>query len=198
MRILSISDRVEPVLYEPGSYKCLKGIEMILSCGDLPAEYLTYLVTVFNVPLFYVRGNHDKAYNARPPEGCVDLHGKVGVYKGVRILGLEGSHWYNGGPLQFTERQMAIAALKARPKIWWNKGIDMIISHSPPKGIHDKKDPCHRGFRCFEKLIYRYSPSYFLHGHIHTCFKCRDDRKTMVEDTAVINTFGYHVFDYKK
>lgn len=198
MRILAVSDRVEPILYEPGAYKCLKGIDLILSCGDLPSAYLTFLVTVFNVPLFYVRGNHDRSYELKPPQGCVDIHGKVGVHKGVRILGMQGSHWYNGGPLQYTQRQMTLTALKARPAIWWNKGIDIVISHSPPKGIHDRKDPCHRGFRCFENLIHRYAPDFFLHGHIHACFKNRDDRETDVESTRVINTYGYYIFDYKR
>jgi len=193
-----VSDRVDPLLYEPGSYKCLKGIELILSCGDLPSEYLTYLVTVFNVPLFYVKGNHDRGYESNPPQGCIDIHGRVGVHKGIRILGLEGSKRYNGGALQYTENQMILKSWKVRPKIWWRKGVDIIISHSPPRGIHDRKDPCHSGFRCFEKLIHRYAPEYFIHGHIHTNFKNRGYRKTIVDKTAVINTFGYYIFDYKK
>jgi uncharacterized protein len=198
MRILSVSDQVEPILYEPGSYKSLTGIDLILSCGDLPPEYLTYLVTVFNVPLFYIRGNHDTIYEFKPPQGCVDLHGKVIVYKGIRILGFEGSHWYNGEPLQYTEKQMARTAFKTKFKIFWHKGIDIIISHSPPKGIHDGKDICHQGFKCFRSLIDKYDPNYFLHGHIHTNFKNKKERKTITNRTKVINTFGYHVFDYKK
>jgi Icc-related predicted phosphoesterase len=198
MRILSVSDRVEPVLYEPGSYKGFTGIDLILSCGDLPPEYLTYLVTVFNVPLFYIRGNHDGRYDLTPPQGCVDLHGKVVVYNGIRISGLEGCHWYNGGPLQYTEKQMARMVLKTKVKVWWHKGVDLIISHAPPEDIHDRKDNCHNGFKCFRNLIDRYSPDYFLHGHIHTSFKNKKERKTIVNKTNVVNTFGYHVFDYIK
>ncbi len=198
MKILCVSDQVEPILYKPGGNKCLPGIDLILSCGDLPSEYLTYLVTVFNVPLFYIRGNHDGIYDAKPPQGCVDLHGKIIVYKDVRIMGLEGSHWYNGGGLQYTEKQMARMVLKTKFKSWWYKGIDIVISHAPPKGIHDGKDICHSGFSCFLGLIDRYSPNYFLHGHIHTSFKNREERKTIINRTNVINTFGYYVFDYIK
>lgn len=198
MRILSVSDHVEPILYEPGSYKCLSDIDLILSCGDLPPEYLTYLVTVFNVPLLYIRGNHDTIYEVKPPQGCVDLHGKMVVYKGIRILGLEGCHWYNGGLLQYTENQMARMVLKTKLKIWWHRGVDIIISHAPPKDVHDRKDVCHRGFKCFRGLINRYSPTYFLHGHIHTCFKNEKERKMVINGTNIINTFGYHVFDYIK
>ncbi len=198
MKILSVSDQVEPMLFEPGSHKWLPGIDLILSCGDLPAEYLTYLVTVFSVPLLYVKGNHDVGYDFNPPQGCVDLHGKLVVYKGVRILGLEGCHWYNGRRLQYTEKQMARMVLKSKFKIWRHKGVDMIISHAPPLHIHDAKDACHRGFKCFRSLIDRYSPHYFLHGHIHTSFKNIEERKTVIDKTGVINTFKYHVFDYIK
>jgi len=198
MKILSVSDQVEPMLYEPGGNKWFPRIDLILSCGDLPPEYLTYLVTIFNVPLFYIRGNHDGIYDLNPPQGCVDLHGKIGVYKGVRILGLEGSCWYNGGQMQYTEKQMSRTVLKTRLKIWWQKGIDIVISHAPPEGVHDGEDICHSGFKCFRSLINRYSPQYFLHGHIHTSFKNQTERKTKMNKTNVINTFGYHVFDYIK
>ena len=198
MRILSVSDRVEPILYEPDGNKCLPRIDLILSCGDLPAEYLTYLVTVFNVPLFYIRGNHDWLYEVKPPQGCVDLHGRIIVYKGVKIMGLEGSRWYNGGQFQYTEKQMARMVLKTKLKIWWHKGIDIVISHAPPRNIHDGQDICHRGFKCFRNIISRYSPHYFLHGHIHKSFKNQKERKTIIDKTCVINTFGYHVFDYIK
>jgi Icc-related predicted phosphoesterase len=198
MRILSVSDQVEPVLYEPGSHTCFPGIDLILSCGDLPPEYLTYLVTVFGVPLLYISGNHDGAYLANPPQGCVDLHGKIAVHEGVRIMGLGGCHWYNGGPFQYTERQMARMILKIKLKIWWRKGVDMIITHAPPRHVHDAEDTCHRGFSCFRGIIDSHSPRYFLHGHMHTSFKNKAERKTVISKTEVINTFGYHVFDYIK
>ena len=185
-------------IYEPGGDKCFPGIDLILSCGDLPAEYLTYLVTVFNVPLFYIRGNHDGIYDVKPPQGCVDLHGRIIVYNGVRIMGLEGSHWYNGGQHQYTEKQMARMILKTKFKIWWHKGIDIVVSHAPPRHVHDGKDICHKGFKCFRGLIDRYSPNYFLHGHMHSSFKNQKERETLVNKTDVINTFGYHVFDYIK
>jgi len=198
MRILSVSDQVEPMLYEPDFHKNIAEIDLILSCGDLPSEYLTYLVTIFNVPLLYVRGNHDGEYCFNPPQGCVDLHGKIVVYKGLRIMGLEGCHWYNGGPFQYTEKQMAKIIFKTKFTIWWHKGVDIIISHAPPLHIHDAQDTCHRGFKCFGSFIEKYSPDYFLYGHIHTSFKNKEERKTVVDNTDVINTFGYYLFNYTK
>ena len=55
----------------------LQDVDLILSCGDLPPEYLSRLVNCFKAPLYYVRGNHDIRYDEKPPEGCRDLHGKL-------------------------------------------------------------------------------------------------------------------------
>jgi Icc-related predicted phosphoesterase len=198
MRILSVSDQTEPVLYDPGSFKSITGIDLIISCGDLPSEYLTYLVTVFNVPLLYVSGNHDGEYDFTPPQGCVDLHGRITVCNGIRIMGLEGCHWYNGGRFQYTEKQMARLVWKMRFKIWWHKGVDIIIAHAPPRHVHDAKDTCHRGFECYMTLVERYSPDYLVHGHIHTSFKNSEARITRINETDVLNTFGYYIFEYQK
>lgn len=40
--------------------------DAVVSCGDLPFEYLEYIVTVLSVPLLYVPGNHDPALSTRP------------------------------------------------------------------------------------------------------------------------------------
>lgn len=192
MKILTVSDRVEPVLYDYFDAKNFPGVDLILSCGDLPPEYLGFLASAFNVPLYYVRGNHDIRYETSPPEGCVDLNDRMVEIAGLTILGLEGSRWYNGGPVQYTESQMKGRIRRLRWKIWWKKGIDIVITHAPPRYIHDAEDPCHRGFKSFRKLIDRYQPGYFIHGHIHTLFTNPDQRVTMSDQTRIINTFGYH------
>ena len=88
MKILVISDQIDPYLYDYYTPNKLKDIDLIISCGDLPARYLEFLVTVASKPLFYVHGNHDTAYLRHAPEGCVDIDGRVYEYKGLRIAGL--------------------------------------------------------------------------------------------------------------
>ncbi len=195
MKILTVSDSVEPLLFDQFDCSNFPDVDLILSCGDLPSEYLTFLVTMFNVPLFYVRGNHDSHYDLRPPEGCVDLHAQVMTYQGIRFLGLEGSRWYNGGPHQYTDQQMRWMIRKLGWRLFWQGDIDVIITHAPPRRIHDAEDLCHRGFKCFHQIIERYAPRYFIHGHIHTRFDHPQERVTTIEQTRVINTFGYCELD---
>ena len=99
MKILLLADHEDAYLwdyYRPG---CLDGIDLILSCGDLKANYLSFLVTMGRAPVFYVHGNHDLRYQAEPPEGCDCIDDKLVVYKGLRILGLGGSALYSHQPL---------------------------------------------------------------------------------------------------
>jgi len=195
MRILTISDQVESALYDRFDGEQFKGIELILSCGDLPPEYLSFLLDKLNAPLFFVRGNHDIRYDSKPPRGCIDLNANLIKFRGLNILGLEGSRWYNGGPYQYTEREMHWKIQRLRPKIWWQGGVDIVITHAPPRHIHDAEDRCHRGFKSFRWLLDKYLPGYFIHGHIHANFTDPSQRVTRVNQTQVINTYGYYVFE---
>lgn len=170
-------------------------IDVIISCGDLPPEYLSRLAHVFNAPLYYVGGNHDIRYQEKPPQGGSNLHGRLESFGGVRFLGLEGSRWYNGGPYQYTEGQMRSIIRRLRPTLWWQGGIDVVVTHAPPRYIHDTEDLCHRGFKSFRWLIDKYQPDYFIHGHIHRNFADPAERITVVDTTKVVNTYGYCILE---
>ncbi|RJP81104.1 MAG: metallophosphoesterase [Desulfobacteraceae bacterium] len=195
IRLLSVSDVVRPLQEIKGDEKSLQEIDLILSCGDLPPEYLTSLAVSFGAPLFYVCGNHDIRFMEKKPQGCMDIHGRLVKTKGIRILGLEGSIWYNGGPYQYKEMQMRSIIRRLRFTLWMKKGVDIVISHAPPKGIHDQPDPCHLGFASFRRLIDKYQPRYFIHGHIHRDFQDFSDRITTVKRTRVVNTYGFCFLD---
>ena len=195
MKILTVSDCVVPILYNDSRAEPFPDVNLILSCGDLPPEYLSFLVKTFNVPLFYVRGNHDIRHEGYRPGVCTDLDNRVVLHERVRILGLEGSHWYNGQPHQYTERQMRQKIRRVRPEIRRHGGVDIIITHAPPRHIHDAEDPCHRGFESFRNLIDRYAPRYFIHGHIHCNFNDPSQRISIVNKTIVINAYGYYLFE---
>ena len=195
MKILTVSDSVEPVLYDHFDGERFSGVNLILSCGDLPPEYLSFLVHALDAPLYYVKGNHDIRHSSKHPDGCVNINAKLIQFQGIKILGLEGSHWYNGGPFQYTERQMRRTIRGLRTTMWFQKGIDIIVTHAPPRHIHDAEDRCHRGFESFRWLIEKYSPRYFIHGHTHASFSHASQRITIVNKTKVVNSYGYHLFE---
>ena len=185
MKILLISDVEDPLLWDyfrPGK---LDGYDLILSAGDLKPEYLTFLVTMGHAPVLYVHGNHDGCYTQSPPDGCVCIEDRVVTVQGLRILGLGGSALYSGGPHQYTERQMRRRIFRAGFLIRRAKGVDLILTHAPPKGYGDEADYAHRGFTAFLPLIDRWQPKALVHGHVHLLYGTR--RVCTYAQTAIIN-----------
>lgn len=194
MKILCVSDTVSPKLLDPvGGGPAIDDIELILSGGDLPPEYLSSLRNRYDAPLLYVLGNHDLRYGESPPAGCVHIDRKIIEIGETTIIGFSGSRWYNGNINQYTEKQMIRFIRKMRFSLWREGGVDLVLTHAPPRFIHDAEDPCHRGFRVFRQFIDKYKPRYFIHGHIHVLFEDDSERVTKINSTSVINSYGYHV-----
>ncbi|WP_396334402.1 metallophosphoesterase [Clostridium sp. 19966] len=191
-----VADVESPYIWDYFQPEKFSDIDIMISCGDLKAEYLSFLVTMIKAPLFYVPGNHNDKYLKNPPEGCVNIDDKIVKYKGVRILGLGGSKKYNNGYYQYTEHQMKKRISKLRPKIWWNGGADIFVAHSPALGIGDGLDKPHRGFQCFYKIFDRYKPKYFLHGHQHLSYTYKNDRIRKYNEVTIINGYDYYIFEY--
>lgn len=195
MKILAVSDEVCPALYDyyvPGK---LSEYDLIISCGDLKPQYLSFLVTMTRVPLLYVHGNHDGRYAKTPPEGCDCIEDRLVVYKGLRILGLGGTPCYNGGDHQFTERQMRWRIFKLKRKILKHKGVDVVVSHAPLAGVGDGEDFAHRGFYEFLKFVDTYHPKYWLHGHMHLNYGQDKTRVREYHGTKVINACERYVLE---
>lgn len=187
MKILAISDEECPALwqyYTPGK---LKDYDLILSCGDLKADYLSFLVTMARCPILYVHGNHDTGYDRRPPLGCDCIDDKLVVYNGVRILGLGGCRRYHPGAHQYTEKEMRKRIRKLRFWLWLTGGVDIVVTHAPAKGVGDGEDLAHKGFEALLPLLDKYRPKYMLHGHMHLNYGQDQTRVRQYGSTQVIN-----------
>ncbi|SFJ80106.1 Predicted phosphoesterase [Paenibacillus sp. UNC496MF] len=192
MKLFIVSDEESAYIWDHFDPERFKDIDLIISCGDLKAAYLSFLVSMLPVPLFYVHGNHDATYKTHPPEGCECIDGRLVRYRGLRILGLGGSHRYSPGDHQYTERQMRWRIAKLRPGLWRGKGVDIVVAHAPAYQLGDGEDPCHRGFQCFVDLMDRHRPRLFLHGHQHLNYG-RHPRVRQYRDTRIVNAFGHSI-----
>jgi len=193
VRILTVSDEVHPALYDHLDKSRFAGIDALISCGDLPDNYLDFLASQFNVPAFYVRGNHDP--DGDPP-GWTNLDGKVITFGGLRLVGFEGCRLYSKkNVVQYTEHQMWRKVLGTVPAIWWKGGIDLAVTHAPPKGFHEGGDLAHQGLASFRWLMEKYAPKYFIHGHQHLTYAPFQERLTQVGRTKLVNAFGYYVLE---
>ena len=199
MKILCVSDTEMPqLLSKVNLRRQYRDIDMIISCGDMSSAYLDFITTITSVPMFYVRGNHDEMYDREPPGG-IDLHRQIIRYRGLTLAGLEGSIRYNRNGIQYTQSQMHWMAARLAPKIachrlQYGHGIDLFVTHSPPRDIHDGKDHAHRGFAGFLNVMKWYRPRYMLHGHVHTWDR-RQTVRTQYEATCVININPFTVLE---
>jgi uncharacterized protein len=208
MKILAVSDRVMEQLYCADVRQKYPDVDLIIGCGDLPFYYLDFLVSALDRRLVYVRGNHDKGpqytVEGRVLEkvpGGDDIHGRVAKREGLLLAGLEGSMRYQpNAPFMYTESEMRyqvaqLLPLLLRNKLRYGRFLDILVTHSPPFGIHDKPDIPHTGFKIFSNLLQWVKPRYMLHGHIHIY---RRDTVTVskIAETTIINVYPYRLIDY--
>ena len=192
MKILILSDVESKYLWDYFEKEKLEGIDLILSCGDLKPQYLSFLASFTKAPVLYVRGNHDDCYEINPPDGCICIEDSIYNFNGLRIMGLGGSIKYNNGKNQYTQNQMKKRVKRMWFKIMRNHGFDILLTHAPAAGFHEGGDRAHKGFDIFSELIDRYHPKFFIHGHVHKDYSRNFVRQDQIGDTTVIN--GYERF----
>jgi Icc-related predicted phosphoesterase len=207
MRILAVSDRVMDKLYSGQARQLFPDIDLIIGCGDLPFYYLDFLTSAFDAPLVFVRGNHDQNFQHgadgriwREVRGGVDIHGKVVARRGLILAGLQGSMRYKAhAEYMYTESEMRVAVAQMVPRLLWNRqrfgrALDILVTHSPPFGIHDRPDLPHTGFKVFLSFLRLFKPRYHLHGHVHV-YRQNEIVRTTFDETKIINVYPYSLLE---
>ncbi len=208
MKILAVSDRVLDQVYCSHVQENYPDVDLIIGCGDLPFYYLDFLVSALNKPMVYVLGNHDigPQYTVEgrvltAVRGGVNLHGRTLNLDGLLLAGLEGSMRYRPhAPLMYTEAEMRLQAANILPGLLRNyvrygRFLDILVTHSPPFGIHDRPDLAHTGFKFFHTLMHLFKPRYLLHGHIHL-YRSNPIRLSKFEETTIINVYPVYTLDW--
>jgi Icc-related predicted phosphoesterase len=215
LKILCISDQIDPLVYSPGIKERFSDVDLILSAGDLPFDYMDFIISSLNKPLYFVFGNHHteeikhfkKVWNSTFLDfnkesficGAVHLESKVRKEGKTILAGLGGCMCYNNGVNQYTEFQMFMEIIKLIPRLLWNRifhnrYLDILLTHAPPKGIHDRNDKCHWGFKIFLWFMDIFKPKYLVHGHIHL-YDLSDVRSTKWKNTTVINAYSHYIIN---
>jgi Icc-related predicted phosphoesterase len=214
--VLAVSDEEDPTL-TPARLAELRPA-LIVSCGDLPLDYLDYLVSATDAPLALVPGNHDPQLHHRrarapvplplvtPPAAdevgmpgwCTSVDGRVAEFGGLTVAGLGGSLRYRAGPHRYTESEMRrrALALEARVRLRPSRPRpDLVLTHAPPAGCGEGDDPAHKGFACFHRLVIALRPRYLIHGHVHPYGVAQPDRH--LGATTVVNAVPHRVLDVR-
>ncbi len=222
MKILCVSDQIDPLVYSSRIKDRFGDVDLVVSAGDLPMDYLGFIVSTLNKPLLFVFGNHNldeysyyrpdfddafrpkdatERYNAGL-SGAIHIGTKLKREAGLIFAGLGGSIKYNKGRNQFSDLEMYFEIFKLLPGLFLNRifrgrYLDILLTHAPPLGIHDKSDKCHQGFKAFLWFMRRFKPRYLVHGHIHL-YDLNDVRETRYGETLVVNAYSHYLIDTRK
>ena len=215
MKILCVADTVDPLVDSASIKKRFGEVDLVLGAGDLPMEYLSYIASAIDRPVLFVFGNHNLGEMPyyRPgarssPFSLQELQRDGGATcvgfrmhheAGLIVMGLGGSLRYNDGQNQFTQAQMWLRVLARVPALLWNRlfrgrSVDIVLTHAPPHGIHDREDRCHQGFDAFLWLMRVWRPRFLVHGHVHL-YDARESRVTTYGETMVCNAYGHYLID---
>lgn len=174
IRLLAVSDAVDPALDHAVNRENLGRVDAIVGCGDLEPAYLSFLGDAFGVPVAYVRGNHDRgghweetASHAPRPLASgrpVDVLGITVVpfeWPGIeqdRTVRDESRAWLDVLRAECSLLGRRIRGRAAAPAL--------VVSHAPPRGVGDAAaDPYHVGYAAYRWLLERRRPPVWLHGH---------------------------------
>lgn len=191
------------------------GVDVVVAAGDLPFDYLAELCDRTDRPGVLVPGNHDvdlsgyrqhrgmwtRAGHPCPwpgPAGFVDADSRVVDVAGLRIAGLGGSVRYRHGPNQWTQAQQARRArrlVRAARRLQRRdgRGVDVLLTHAPPRACGDREDGPHHGFECLHDVVAALRPRVLLHGHIHPHGERVPDRR--IGATRVVNVVGRKILE---
>jgi Icc-related predicted phosphoesterase len=195
VRALAVSD--EEVSYLRAGRAAALEVDLVISAGDLSFEYLGALVDLVDRPGVFVPGNHDpdvSGFSKPGPAGFVNADGRVVDVGGIRFAGLGGCLRYRPGPNQWSEleqarrgRRLVRAARRLRRRD--GRGVDILLTHAPPRHCGDREDQPHRGFECLHDVVAALQPRLLVHGHIHPYGQPVPDR--LLGQTAVVNVVGH-------
>jgi Icc-related predicted phosphoesterase len=193
VRLLAVSDEEEPQLLDERTVAAQGRVDLVIGCGDLPADYLDALSTAYSAPLVFVRGNHDPPGRQGDYLAAAEIDGRVVREIGLLIAGLEGSIRYSDGAHQYTERQMMakVRALRLRLRL---RRPDILITHGPPAGVNEGTDAPHKGLLAIRRAVEWMRPRLLLHGHVHP-YGREIPRESQLGETRVINVVGHRLIE---
>jgi len=205
VKILAVSDEVVERLYSLCNTGHFSDVELIIGCGDLPYPYLENLVSFLNIPLVYVPGNHDPKYDPSRAltyaEGGSNLDLKLMRFKKFLIGGFGGCILYRpNGTNQYTQTEAYSRAFRLLPRLLLNRinygrALDILITHSPPFGIHDDDTKAHEGLKAINWLIRVSKPRYHFHGHTHFQRRNLAPSETTQGITKIVNIYPYKIIE---
>jgi hypothetical protein len=197
IRLLAVSDEIDPSLSGHLDREALGPLDLLVSSGDLPPDYLSYLEGTLRVPFVFVLGNHDldEAW-ARAADRLLPWRksgARLTEAGGVAIALLD---W--PGPDKVRTRSQDRIAWRQVLGLWLAVKLgarrpEIVVSHVGPDQVLDPRDVYHRSFAAYRWLAQRLQPALWLHGH--TTPASVPERVTQLGPTTSVNVTGAYLIE---
>jgi Icc-related predicted phosphoesterase len=134
-------------------------------------------------------------------EGGSNLDLKLVRFRKFLIGGLGGSILYRpNGTNQYSQTEAYLRAFRLLPRLYLNRlnygrALDILITHSPPFGIHDEDTQSHQGLKAINWLLRVARPRYHFHGHTHFQRQNLSPSESIRDLTKIVNIFPYKIID---
>ncbi len=83
MRFLCVSDQIDPLIYSTSLKERYDDVDAVFCAGDLPMDYVDFIVSTLGKPTFFVFGNHDLTDFDYYKRGCRPANSPTETYEGT-------------------------------------------------------------------------------------------------------------------
>lgn len=170
MRILAFSDLHLDTAARDAVLAAAAGADLVIGAGDFASRrqglrsFMAAFAPIADKAVF-VPGNNETAEELRGATAARVLHGETTAVAGIRIAGL-GAAVPPLPPLPWHSFDLTEA--EAEAMLAGIDGADILVSHSPPRGVcdrHGQLGPI--GSVAVLAAARRIAPRYLLCGHVH-------------------------------
>ncbi|MFC5936884.1 MULTISPECIES: metallophosphoesterase family protein [Mycobacterium avium complex (MAC)] len=159
LRVLLIADTDPQLPAGLTGYVQARHVDIVITVGDLHAGLLK---GISEQPLAMgVYGNHCNG-TYLDELGMINLHRRRTQVAGISFVGLEGCVRYKDDPYDILYTQDEYRDIVADLP-----GADVLVTHCPPLGVNDHRDPAHVGIAALRDWVHRHRPSLIVHGHTY-------------------------------
>lgn len=187
LKLLVVSDTHGYLAFEkkrfPDYLDTVGAFDLCVLLGDIhPAEMPLILDCVPRDEIIAVKGNHD-SFSLYRDFGVRDISGTVFAHKGVRFAGIDGSFRYKNECFPSHTQYDSLVIARNLPE------ADVLITHDIM--LDDfRRDPAHAGLIGIADYVYRNSPQYHIHGHIHRSYEKQYDNGTKEKSVYLCECIG--------
>ncbi|BBU58330.1 serine/threonine protein phosphatase [Mameliella alba] len=187
MRVLAFSDLHLSRRHARALVEASGEADLVIGAGDFchVREGLDEAMSLLEgvpAPMVVVPGNSETAEELRAAalSGTTVLHGEGVKVEGLRLFGLGG-----GIPVTpFGDWSFDLTENQAAEMLDRCTGADLLITHSPPKGIADVTSRgVSVGSTAIRDAIARLQPALAVCGHVHDCW----GQEGRIGDSRVVN-----------